>query len=125
PHRWVAVSRTGRVPGRPPPGARRIIAPARDTPTAFSGAAMSLDFDVIVIGSGAGGGTAAYGCALAGKRVLLVERGGRPATGPGVHDERATLIEKRPYDDRTVRINRVPRRPLAGGRLRGAARPFR
>jgi choline dehydrogenase-like flavoprotein len=80
---------------------------------------MSLDFDVIVIGSGAGGGTAAYRCALAGKRILLVERGGRPTPGPGAHDERATLIEKRPYDDRTVRINGVPRRPYVGGGLGG------
>src|SRR5437764_7230880 len=33
-------------------------------------------YDVIVIGSGAGGGTLAYRLAPAGKRVLLLERGG-------------------------------------------------
>ena len=80
---------------------------------------MSLDFDVIVIGSGAGGGTAAYRCALAGKRILLVERGGRPTPGPGAHDERATLIEKRPYDDRAVCVNGIPRRLYVGGGLGG------
>src|SRR4051812_26876687 len=35
----------------------------------------STDFDVIVIGSGAGGGTLAYRLAPSGKRVLLLERG--------------------------------------------------
>jgi choline dehydrogenase-like flavoprotein len=33
-------------------------------------------YDVIIIGSGAGGGTLAYRLALAGKRVLVLERGG-------------------------------------------------
>jgi choline dehydrogenase-like flavoprotein len=80
---------------------------------------MPFDFDVIVVGSGAGGGTFASRCALAGKRVLLVERGGRLPPGDGTHDERATLIEKRPYDDRTVRVNGVPRRLYVGGGLGG------
>ena len=38
---------------------------------------MPYDADVVVIGSGAGGATFAYGCARAGKRVLLLERGRR------------------------------------------------
>ncbi len=39
---------------------------------------MSADeqFDVIVVGTGAGGGTLAHTLALAGKRILLLERGG-------------------------------------------------
>jgi choline dehydrogenase-like flavoprotein len=37
---------------------------------------MSEHYDVIVIGSGAGGGTLTYGLAGTGKRVLLLERGG-------------------------------------------------
>jgi choline dehydrogenase-like flavoprotein len=37
---------------------------------------MSNDYDVIIIGSGAGGGTLAYRLAPSGKRVLIVERGG-------------------------------------------------
>ena len=36
---------------------------------------MPYDADVIVVGSGAGGATLAYGCARAGKSVLLLERG--------------------------------------------------
>src|SRR2546426_3322559 len=36
---------------------------------------MSNDYDVIIIGSGAGGGTLAYRLAPTGKRILRVERG--------------------------------------------------
>src|SRR5262249_8199232 len=84
-----------------------------------AGTPMPSDFDITVIGSGAGGGTIAYKCALAGKRVLLVERGGRLSAEGIEHDERATLIEKRPYDDRTVRVNGVPLRLYVGGNLGG------
>ena len=34
-------------------------------------------YDVIIVGSGAGGGTLANVLALAGKRILLLERGDR------------------------------------------------
>ena len=37
---------------------------------------MSGSYDVIVIGSGAGGGTLAQRLAPSGKRILLLERGG-------------------------------------------------
>jgi choline dehydrogenase-like flavoprotein len=37
---------------------------------------MALDYDVIIIGSGAGGGTLARKLAPSGKRVLILERGG-------------------------------------------------
>jgi choline dehydrogenase-like flavoprotein len=37
---------------------------------------MSNDYDVIVIGSGAGGGTLVHRLAPSGKRILLLERGG-------------------------------------------------
>jgi len=37
---------------------------------------MSNSYDVIVIGSGAGGGTLAHRLAPSGKRILLLERGG-------------------------------------------------
>src|SRR5205085_2642298 len=40
------------------------------------GAAMPEHYDVIVIGSGAGGGTLAWALAPTGKRILLLERGG-------------------------------------------------
>src|SRR4051812_26498316 len=38
---------------------------------------MSDHYDVIVIGSGAGGGTLVHALAPTGKRILLLERGGR------------------------------------------------
>src|SRR5438093_11138304 len=37
--------------------------------------AAASDYDVIIIGSGAGGGTLAYALAPTGKRSLLLERG--------------------------------------------------
>jgi choline dehydrogenase-like flavoprotein len=37
---------------------------------------MGADYDVIIIGIGAGGGTLAHRLAPSGKRVLLLERGG-------------------------------------------------
>jgi len=40
------------------------------------------DYDVIVIGTGAGGGTLARHLAPSGKRILLLEPG-RPAGRPG------------------------------------------
>ena len=36
---------------------------------------MSENYDVIIIGSGAGGGTLAHALADSGKRILLLERG--------------------------------------------------
>lgn len=70
------------------------------------------DCDVLVVGSGAGGATFAAACARAGRSVILVERG-RPA--PAGHDERATLIDKAPYDDRPVEVNGAPKRLYTGG----------
>ena len=77
------------------------------------------DFDVIVVGGGAGGATFAYACARAGKSVLLLERGNRRAPTNPAFDERATLIEKRPYDDREVDVNGKARRLYMGGILGG------
>lgn len=80
---------------------------------------MPYDFDILVAGSGAGGGTFAYACAKAGKSVLLVERGGRAALERPIHDERAMLIEKKPYDDRHISVNGHARRLFMGGVLGG------
>jgi choline dehydrogenase-like flavoprotein len=41
---------------------------------------VSDSYDVIVIGSGAGGGTLVHRLAPSGKRILLLERMGAPAT---------------------------------------------
>jgi choline dehydrogenase-like flavoprotein len=87
---------------------------------------VPYDADVIVVGSGAGGATLAYACARAGKSVLLLERG-HPYAAPclsngvsgAVHDERAMLIEKKPYDDRKIDVNGSALRLYMGGVLGG------
>ncbi|MEL7039582.1 MAG: GMC family oxidoreductase [Cyanobacteria bacterium J06592_8] len=66
---------------------------------------MSYDFDAIIIGSGAGGGTVAFALATAGKRVLLVERGPRFADKTAFQDEQRMLIEKEAFDDRIFEVN--------------------
>ncbi len=48
----------------------------RRYPRTVEGVAGDMHYDVIVIGSGAGGGTIAHRLAPTGKRVLLLERGG-------------------------------------------------
>ena len=73
---------------------------------------MDYDFDVIVIGSGASGGTLAADIASAGKRVLLLERG-LPTTHQ-ISSEEATLIAKTPYDDRLIDLNDRPSRLYMG-----------
>lgn len=80
---------------------------------------MGFDFDAIVIGGGAGGGAFAHACAVAGKTTLLIERGSRAVLDRSAQDERATLIEKRSYDDRTVAVNDVSSRLYMGGVLGG------
>jgi choline dehydrogenase-like flavoprotein len=80
---------------------------------------MAFDADVIVVGSGAGGATLAYACARAGKRVLLLERGHPYLLPTPVHDERAMLIDKKPYDDRPVKVDGADRRLYMGGVVGG------
>ena len=42
---------------------------------------MSTQYDAIIIGSGAGGGTLAFHLARAGKKILILERGPFHASG--------------------------------------------
>ncbi len=80
---------------------------------------MEYDCDVIVAGGGAGGATFAYACARAGKSVLVLERGNKyPTIGPS-HDEKAMLIDKKPYDDREIDVNGTLKRLYMGGILGG------
>ncbi|HZZ82067.1 MAG TPA: GMC family oxidoreductase [Gemmataceae bacterium] len=81
---------------------------------------MQYDCDVLVIGSGAGGGVLAYACAKAGKSVLLLERG----SPSFVANEQDTLIGKNPYDDRTIHVNGADRRVYMGGVLGGSTALF-
>ena len=65
---WKMVGYEHRLPEGPTGPDRRDGQP----PRAYSG---SLDYDVIIVGAGAGGGVAAGILAEAGKSVLLLERG--------------------------------------------------
>jgi choline dehydrogenase-like flavoprotein len=65
-----------------------------------TGASANVDlertlFDVLVVGSGFGGGTMAYALSRAGLKVLLVERGGWPARDETDWNGRAILLEGR------------------------------
>lgn len=72
------------------------------------------DYDAIVVGSGVGGGAAAWALAEAGWRTLVVERGWPLAEGDG-RDEHRMLIERVAGDDRPIEIGGRPSRPLIGG----------
>jgi choline dehydrogenase-like flavoprotein len=52
-------------------------------------------WDCIVIGSGFGGSTVALELASAGRRVLVLERGGRVARGEAASDPRVIQVERR------------------------------
>ncbi|MEZ6131880.1 MAG: GMC family oxidoreductase [Planctomycetaceae bacterium] len=73
---------------------------------------MEHDFDVIVIGSGASGGTLAADLAASGMRVLVLERG--RSNSDVANDERSTLINREPYDSRAIHVNERPSRLYMG-----------
>ena len=52
-------------------------------------------YDVIIIGTGAGGGTLAYHLAPSGKRILLLERGGYLPREKDNWDSRAVFIDSK------------------------------
>jgi choline dehydrogenase-like flavoprotein len=52
-------------------------------------------YDVIIIGTGAGGGTLAYHLAPSGKRILLLERGGYLPREKDNWDSRAVFVESK------------------------------
>ena len=56
---------------------------------------MDTHYDVIIIGSGAGGGTLAYRLAPSGKRILLLERGDYVPREKENWDSRAVVAESR------------------------------
>ena len=58
-------------------------------------------FDVIIIGTGAGGGTLAYALALSGKRILLLERGDYVAREKDNWSPRAVNVDGK-YQTREV-----------------------
>jgi choline dehydrogenase-like flavoprotein len=56
---------------------------------------MCSDYDVIIIGSGGGGGTLAYRLAPSGKRILLLERGDYLRREPDNWDSRAVFVRNK------------------------------
>jgi choline dehydrogenase-like flavoprotein len=56
---------------------------------------MATHYDVIIIGTGAGGGTLAYRLAPSGKRILLLERGGYVPREKQNWDSHAVVVENR------------------------------
>ena len=57
--------------------------------------AMNNHYDVIIIGTGAGGGTLAYHLAPSGKRILLLERGGYLPREKDNWDAKAVFVESK------------------------------
>jgi choline dehydrogenase-like flavoprotein len=66
--------------------------------------AQQLDYDVIVVGSGAGGGQSAYTLCLAGARVLMLEAGRQ-------YSERETPMFQTP-DQAPLRAAHTPQKPF-------------
>jgi choline dehydrogenase-like flavoprotein len=56
---------------------------------------MSMHYDVIIVGSGAGGGTLAWSLAPTGKRILLLERGDYIPREKQNWDSHAVVVENR------------------------------
>ncbi len=59
--------------------------------------------------------------ARAGKSVLLLERGSRSSAEEATLDERVSLIDKKPYDDREIDLNGSASRLFMGGVLGGGS----
>ena len=65
-------------------------------------------YDVIIIGTGAGGGTLARRLAPSGKRILLLERGGWVRREKENWESRAVLTESRYKAHETGKFSNVP-----------------
>ncbi len=83
-----------------------------------------MDYDVVVIGSGAGGGATTHALAEAGRRVLVVERGPRRLAIEDGRDERRMLLERTGGDDRPLVLNGVPSRLVTGSLVGGSTALF-
>src|SRR6516164_8648453 len=69
---WVVAAPEPWRPGHLHSSPKRGDAPR---PSGADGGVMAENYDVIIVGTGAGGGTLAHTLAPSGKRVLLLERG--------------------------------------------------
>src|SRR3954466_5952681 len=76
---------------------------------------MSSDthYDVIIVGTGAGGGTLAYTLAPTGKRILILERGDYVRREPQNWDTKAVVVEGH-YNNAEPWLDREGREFTAG-----------
>ena len=68
---------------------------------------MSEHYDVIIIGTGAGGGTLAHKLAPSGKRILLLERGGYLPREPENWSSREIFRKERYLSDEVLLVGLV------------------
>ena len=72
---------------------------------------MDNKYDVIILGTGAGGGTIARALAASGKRILILERGGFLPRERENWDTRSVFVEKRYVTDERWYLDDQPFRP--------------
>jgi choline dehydrogenase-like flavoprotein len=60
---------------------------------------VAENYDVIIVGSGAGGGTLAHTLAPSGKRILLLERGNDPRRRSPAEPDGVTVLRRGQCDD--------------------------
>lgn len=80
-----------------------------------------MDYDVVVVGTGMGGGTLAWSLARSGKKVLMVERGNSSIDPAYGQNEKKMMVEMLGYESREIVINGVRRRPYLGGAVGGSS----
>ncbi len=78
-----------------------------------------MDYDAVVIGSGAGGGAAAYSLATSGKRILLIENGSLLTDPNLLQDEKQMLLDRIAHEQREFIINGRRNRLFIGGLVGG------
>src|SRR5262249_41479442 len=89
----TAPSRYGAAASASTSRPRRSLAVNRPSPRKEHIMSSENHFDVIIIGTGAGGGTLAYKLAPSGKRILLLERGGYVPREKDNWNSRAVVAE--------------------------------
>ena len=87
-----------------------------------------MHYDVIIIGSGAGGGTLAYALATTGKRILLLERGESIPKEDANWNPASSIASdatRRPRPGMTMRIDHSDaRRSTTSGAIPSGSAPF-